>query len=76
MADTAFIHQRVAFHDCLCLSGDDIRLVGKGDLGIGDDGGRKKGMGVPALAAGHPADVENTGNTVVPDGAVVITVYG
>ena len=73
-ADAAFVDQGVALHDRLRLSGDDIRLVGKGDLGIRDDGGRKKGMGMSALAACHPADVEGTGRAVLSEGTVIVTV--
>lgn len=74
-ADAAFINQRVALHDCLRLSGDDIRLVGKGNLGIRNDGGRKKGMGMSALAAYHPADVEDTKRAILSEGTVIVTVH-
>jgi len=74
IADAAFVNQRAALHDRFPLSCDDAGLVGKGDLGIRDDGGREECMGMPTLAAGHPADTEGTGKTALPDRAVIVTV--
>lgn len=76
VADDAFINQGVACHDVLLLSGDDACLVGKGDLGVRDNGGRQERMGMPAPAAGCPADVECKGKTALFKGTVIVTVYG
>ena len=38
IADRVFIDQRVAFHHLFSLSGSDACLIGKGNLGIGNDG--------------------------------------
>lgn len=75
VADAAFINQRVALHDRRRLSGNDVRLVGKEDLGIRDDGRREECMCMSALAAGRPADMEDTGESALPDGTVIVTVY-
>lgn len=37
-ADRVFIDQRVVFHHRFSLSVSDACLIGKGDLGIGNDG--------------------------------------
>lgn len=74
ISDTAFINQRVSVHDGLLLSGDDIRLVNKRDLGIRDDGGREKSMGMAAMAADYSADMEEAGRKALPDGTMIITV--
>ena len=37
VADSAFIDQGVAFHHSPGFSGSNVRMVSKGDLGVGDD---------------------------------------
>ena len=58
-----FIYGWIRFTDSITvgairISADDSMLVSKGYSVVGNDGGKQKGMGLPALGAFHAADTQ------------------
>ena len=59
--DVVLVHGWIAFTDgtdvfSVFIMAADLLLVGKGNLGIRDQGGRKKRVCCPAFGTFHPAD--------------------
>ena len=80
-ADTAFINGRSGIHDgrenSVCLGMfKNIHLIRKGYLGIRDYGRKQQGMGMAALIAYDPADMETQATVPGFHGPVIVTVDG
>lgn len=79
MLDIVFVDQEVLLHNrhwglSVFDSVDDLLLVTKRDLGIGDEDGREQGMGSPAFLALHTLDSKEDKLREELNGTLIVTI--